>query len=333
MVHSFPSWCHPWQQTRVDGSLNIQKIIKSVWQIWNLENKTLQVLATAWENKRRSYKYSGQGAFPAQSWTPWEDGAPWEIPWLTGTTIKVKLYLILWQTFLPAGSSVCEEDSEQQSRALRALRRRFISTQSLKPKPRDQISFFVQSVPLYLFSFQSQWEAVSLSLSTLHPSLLSLLWVVLWPRCSQRGRSPWVSSSHFLGKSEPLPSIQPDTELFKDGRTLTHKTRRTHCGGKLQHTNTRPWCSPFSQNPGHDEERLRPSYKSWKSVQRWSRHHSECLFSFSNIWYTMPSLNLVLCLFLESWEKKYWDHFDFQYNSVDFIESWNLIITENPHFE
>lgn len=40
------------------------------------------------------------------------------------------MYLTLWQTFFPAGSSVCEEDNEQQSRALRAPRRRFISTDS-----------------------------------------------------------------------------------------------------------------------------------------------------------------------------------------------------------
>ncbi len=39
------------------------------------------------------------------------------------------------QTFFPAGSSVCEEDSEQQSRAPRALRRSFISTLTQKPKP------------------------------------------------------------------------------------------------------------------------------------------------------------------------------------------------------
>lgn len=38
---------------------------------------------------------------------------------------------------------------------------------------------------------------------------------------SQSSQSPPVSSSHFLGKSEPLPAIQQRTEHFKDGWTLT----------------------------------------------------------------------------------------------------------------
>lgn len=168
------------------------------------------------------------------------------------------MYLILWQTFFPAGSRVCEEDSEQQSRALRALRRSFISTQSPKTKLLCLKSSL--SVCSRLPSFLSTCSppvrgstmrgSISFCLPSTLPSFpfspsLSLLWVVLWLQRSQRGRSPRVSPSHFLGKSEPLPSIQPDTELFKDGRTLTHKTRHTHWWG----TNTHPWCSPFSQNP------------------------------------------------------------------------------------
>lgn len=184
------------------------------------------------------------------------------------------MYLKLWQTFFPAGSSVCEVDNEQQSRALRAQRRSFISTQSPKLKPGTKYlsvsrlyvptSFF----PLNLFSFHSegaQWEAVSLFLSTLHPSLLlSLLWVVLWLHCSQRGRNPRVSSSHFLGKSEPLPSIQPDTELFKDGRTLTHKTRRTHCWGTCKYKHT-PLMFIF------------PRIYCWQSSRTWWRTPSPSL--------------------------------------------------------
>lgn len=45
---------------------------------------------------------------------------------------RVEKYLTLRQTFFPAGSSVCEENNEQQSRTLRAPRRRFISTESQK---------------------------------------------------------------------------------------------------------------------------------------------------------------------------------------------------------
>lgn len=70
--------------------------------------------------------------------------APAVITWHNSKKIRcvsegeVEVYLILWQTFFPEGSSVCEEDSEQQSRAPRALRRSFISTQTPKSKPRNE---------------------------------------------------------------------------------------------------------------------------------------------------------------------------------------------------
>lgn len=48
----------------------------------------------------------------------------------------------------------------------------------------------------------------------------------------------WGSQSHFLLFSQTQ-------ELFKDGRTLTHKTRRTQRWGAYEQTHTY-WWSPFS---------------------------------------------------------------------------------------
>lgn len=187
------------------------------------------------------------------------------------------MYLILRQTFFPAGSSVCEEDSEQQSRALRALRRSFISTQRPKTKTGDQIPFCLTSsrpVCSWLFSFLSfqsehnERQYLSFCPPSTLPSFpcspsLSLLWVVLQLQCSHRGRSPRVSSSHFLGKSEPLPSIQPDTELFRDVRTLTQKTRHTHWWG----TNT-------THTP---DVHLFPRIYCWQNSRTWWRTPSSSL--------------------------------------------------------
>lgn len=50
----------------------------------------------------------------------------------------------------------------------------------------------------------------------------------------------WGSQSHFLLFSQTQ-------ELFKDGRTLTHKTRRTQRWGAYEQTHTY-WRSPFCQN-------------------------------------------------------------------------------------
>lgn len=81
----------------------------------------------------------------------------------------VPVYLILWQTFFPAGSSVCEEDNEQQSRALRALRSSVISTQgpTLKPGTKFPIrltSFFLSS-QLVLLPVRGSTMRGSISLS------------------------------------------------------------------------------------------------------------------------------------------------------------------------
>lgn len=66
------------------------------------------------------------------------------------------MYLILRQTFFPEGSSVCEEDSEQQSRALRALRRSFISTNS-ETKTRNQVSLRLTSLcPVFFFPLSTR---------------------------------------------------------------------------------------------------------------------------------------------------------------------------------
>lgn len=111
------------------------------------------------------------------------------------------------------------------------------SPQTPKTKTWDRISvsrLYVQSFlssQLVLLQVKGWTMRGSISLSVYPPPFPpspSLPRVALWLQCSQRGRNPRVSSFHFLGKSEPLPSIQPDTELFKDGWTLTHKTRRTH---------------------------------------------------------------------------------------------------------
>lgn len=130
-------------------------------------------------------------------------------------------------------------------------------------EPNVFLPLYVRSVPdfpLNLLCFHS--EAVSLLLCALHPSLLlPLLWVVLWLHSSQRGQSSQVSSSHFLGKSEPLPSIQPDTESFKDGRTLTHETRRTHWRGHVEMQTPNPEVSPF------------PRIYCWQSFRKWWRTH------------------------------------------------------------
>lgn len=213
---------------------------------------------------------------------------------------RVEKYLTLRQTFFPAGSSLCEENNEQQSRTLRAPRRRFISTESQKNKPWHWIFFFLLYIssiffPSNLFFHKNQrWEAVCPFLSSLHPPG-SLPGGVLWLQRSRRGRNPRVSSSHFLGKSEPLPSIQPDTELFKDGwETNTPNPPHTHWRG----ADTRPWCAPFSQNPllslpGRDEGRLCPPYKSWKLVKRWWRVHSE----LNNTYFWPPTLSLSLSFF------------------------------------
>lgn len=73
---------------------------------------------------------------------------------------------------------------------------------------------------------------------------------------------PQVSSPHFLGKSEPLPSIQPDTELFKDGHT--HKTRHIQGWGTYKRKHTPPAFPLFPESngdglTGDDEESLRHS--------------------------------------------------------------------------
>lgn len=88
----------------------------------------------------------------------------------------VEKYLTLRQTFFPAGSSSLEEDQEQLSRALRAPRRRFISTEGHN-KPWHRIFFllpFLTSIfcPFELLLYKSktaQREAGSPLLSGLHP--------------------------------------------------------------------------------------------------------------------------------------------------------------------
>lgn len=90
---------------------------------------------------------------------------------------RVEKYLTLRQTFFPVGSSVCEENNEQQSRTLRAPRRRFISTDSQKNKLRHQIFFFLLYIasifPLPTYSFIKIRDGIvrgSLSLSVFPPS-------------------------------------------------------------------------------------------------------------------------------------------------------------------
>lgn len=61
----------------------------------------------------------------------------------------VEKYLTLRQTFFPAGSSSLEEDQEQLSRALRAPRRRFISTEAHKKKSQQTLA---QNLLLSAFS-------------------------------------------------------------------------------------------------------------------------------------------------------------------------------------
>lgn len=70
----------------------------------------------------------------------------------------VEKYLTLRQTFFPAGSSGLEEDQEQLSRALRAPRRRFISTEAHKKKkankPWHRIFFFLPFLTSIFFPFR-----------------------------------------------------------------------------------------------------------------------------------------------------------------------------------
>lgn len=116
-------------------------------------------------------------------------------------------------------------------------------------------------------SASSPRQYLSLCLPSTLPSISlsasrSLPRVVLWLQCIQRGQNPPVSSSHFLGKSELLPSIHPDTELFKDGWTLTHKPRRTHWWG----TDT------------HPDVHLFPRIYCWQSSRTWWRMPSSSLW-------------------------------------------------------
>lgn len=79
----------------------------------------------------------------------------------------VEKYLTLRQTFFPAGSSGVEEDQEQQSRALRAPRRRFISTEG-QTNPDPQSPSFCLYFPLELLL--CKWvESGSPFLPGLHP--------------------------------------------------------------------------------------------------------------------------------------------------------------------
>lgn len=138
----------------------------------------------------------------------------------------VEKYLTLRQTFFPAGSSSLEEDQEQLSRALRAPRRRFISTEAHKKKKPTNPGTESSSFCLFSQVFSSRssysctnqrWHSERQDLPFCLASIpsASLPGGVLRLQRSRRGRNPRVSFSHFLGKSESLPSIQPDQSFLK----------------------------------------------------------------------------------------------------------------------
>lgn len=140
----------------------------------------------------------------------------------------VEKYLTLRQTFFPAGSSVLEKDQEQLSRALRAPRRRFISTEGHTEKKPTNPGTESSSFCLFsqVFSSRSSYSCINQRRRSERQDLpfclasipsASLPGGVLQLQRSRRGRNPRVSFSHFLGKPESLPSIQPDAKLFKDG--------------------------------------------------------------------------------------------------------------------
>lgn len=134
----------------------------------------------------------------------------------------------------------------------------------------------VKSAPLVLYflsTFLSQWEPVSLVLSTLSsfpffllPSYAPVSRLVA-PVQSERSK-PLVSSSHFLGKSEPLPSIQPDTRAFKAVITNAQNSPHTSLGrcmvSHTHHPDVRlsPRISTVDHLPGDEEESL--------LISRWS---------------------------------------------------------------
>lgn len=127
---------------------------------------------------------------------------------------RVEKYLTLRQTFFPVGSSVCEENNEQQSRTLRAPRRRFISTDSQKNKLRHQIFFFLLYIASKFFSpsnlfFQKnqRWHSERRFVPFCLPSIPLVLYREASCGSSAAGevKTPgfplpisWGSQSHFL---------------------------------------------------------------------------------------------------------------------------------------
>lgn len=155
------------------------------------------------------------------------------------------------QTFLPPGSRAWVED-KQQSRALRALRK-FISTQSpvLQTGPQE---FFCCIILIFLILCPTSTLPSSLSLSG-ESSCSS--------GAAREVKAPQLPSSHFLGKSEPLPSIHSDTGLLLKMTTHTH----THWWSTYKAWHTRllfTFC---------------PRTYCWGSYKRWWRKPSSFLTS------------------------------------------------------
>lgn len=175
---------------------------------------------------------------------------------------KVEMYLTLWQTFFPAGSSVCEEDKEQQSRALRAPRRRFISTDSENQNLGPNICL-TSLHPVFSFFSTCSPSSQRFFLSTLHPSLHPPLY-----RESSCGSSAarevetpgfplsisWGSQSHFLLFSQ--------TQSFLKMVEHSHTKLAAHTGEAQTHT---------------PDVHLFPRIYCWQSSRMWWRTPSSSL--------------------------------------------------------
>lgn len=127
---------------------------------------------------------------------------------------RVAKYLTLRQTFFPAGSSVCEENNEQQSRTLRAPRRRLISTESQKKtNPGTEYSSFsfisrvFFSPPNLFFHKNQRWHRERRFVPFCLPSIPLVLYREASCGSSAAGEveTPgfplpisWGSQSHFL---------------------------------------------------------------------------------------------------------------------------------------
>lgn len=115
----------------------------------------------------------------------------------------------------------------------------------------SRLYFCSQLVFVSTWGEKNEGQYLSLSLPSTLPSTLPSLFLSGESSCgssvAREVEAPgfplpisWGSQSHFLLFSQTQ-------ELFKDGRTLTHKTRRTQRWGAYEQTHTY-WWSPFCQN-------------------------------------------------------------------------------------